>query len=481
MDSLADLTIADAARRFREKTLLPSELVRANLDRIARVDPILNAFIRLDADGAMQQAHQADRDFASDRVLGLMHGIPYALKDLIDVAGQPTTCHSRVTGDIAAPADADVVQRLRAAGAILIGKVALHEFAKGGAMSGLPWPPARNPWDPTRHPGGSSSGSAVAVATGMVPAAVGSDTGGSVRHPATACGIVGLKPTYGAISRRGVFPLAFSLDTVGPLTRTVEDNAIFFNVLRGHDPLDVASSRIDGGDCLAGIRRGIGGVRVGLIEHFYREDMKADADYCAAMNAAVDVLEKNGALVSRVRLTPLAVWTACGGTISDAEAYVVHARWLKDRPEDYSPTARSKLLVGAFIQSSKYIQSQQMRTLLRQEFDRVMRSYDVLITLSNMEPPSAIDDDVELARSYGRHARMPFNVTGTPAISVPIGFCSRGLPIGMQIAGKAFDEAMVYRTAWAYAAATAWADMRPSMPEGCGPAKYAGSDSKKRS
>jgi aspartyl-tRNA(Asn)/glutamyl-tRNA(Gln) amidotransferase subunit A len=421
----------------------------------------------------MEQARHAEQEFTHGRVVGPMQGIPYVTKDNVDVAGLPTTCHSKVMAGHVAEADAFVIQRLRAAGAILIGKVALHEFAKGGAMSGLPWPPARNPWDPSRHPGGSSSGSGAAVAAGMVPAAIGTDTGGSVRHPATACGVVGLKPTYGAISRRGVMPLAFSLDTVGPLTRSVEDNAIFFESLRGHDALDPTSATATPQSCVNDLRRGIRGMRIGLIEHFYREDMQADADYCAAIDVAVEVFESLGAQVTRARVSPLPIWAACGGTILDAEAFAIHENWLKERPQDYSKNSRSKILVGGFISASKYLQAQQMRTLLRTEFETAMRDFDVVITMSSMEPPCELDNEAEIARSYGRHARMPFNVTGSPAISVPIGFGSKGLPIGLQIAGKPFDEATVYQAAWAYCNATSWTGLRPPAPSATAPSKDA--------
>jgi aspartyl-tRNA(Asn)/glutamyl-tRNA(Gln) amidotransferase subunit A len=459
MSDPADLTISEAGRLLRSRILSPVELVEAVLARIAARNPLYNAFLSVDADAARAEARNAEATFYSGDFVGPLHGIPYGVKDNIDARGKTTTCNSRVRRDHRADADADVVARLRGSGAILIGKLALHEFARGGAMWDLPWPPARNPWDPDRHPGGSSSGSGAAVAAGMLPAAVGTDTGGSIRHPATACGLVGLKPTYDAISRRGIFPLAFSLDTVGLLTRTVEDNALFFRAAM--QPHNGGSSNER--DCLHRLRDGIHGLRIGLIEHFYVSDVEARSDFQGAMTVAVNVLRSLGAEVAPVRLSPLSVWAACGQAILQSESYVVHEASLREQPQDYSYDCRSKLLVGRFVPASKYLKAQQMRAVLMAEFEAAMRDHDVLVTLSSMEPPAMIDDKADVARSYSRHARMPFNLTGTPAISVPIGLSTEGLPIGMQIAGRAFDEATVFRVAWAYCSVTGSTERRPAI------------------
>src|SRR5690348_13154031 len=248
------LTATQAAESFAARTLSPVELLTALLARIERLDPKLHAFIRLDADAAMGAAREAEREIAAGRIRGPLHGIPIGIKDIIDVAGLPTTCHSKILLENVATADAAVISKLRQAGAIILGKLSTHEFAIGGPSFDLPFPPARNPWNPEHHPGGSSSGSGAGVCAGLFPLALGTDTGGSVRNPASACGIVGLKPTYGLVSRRGVFPLSFTLDHVGPLTRTVADNALLLDVIAGHDPLDPGSAAAPAGHYASGRR-----------------------------------------------------------------------------------------------------------------------------------------------------------------------------------------------------------------------------------
>jgi aspartyl-tRNA(Asn)/glutamyl-tRNA(Gln) amidotransferase subunit A len=389
--------------------------------------------------------------------------VPYALKDIFDVAGLPTTCHSKLRADHRATADATVVRRLREAGAVLLGKLALHEFANGGPTLELPWPAARNPWNIDLHPGGSSSGCGTATALDMAPATLGTDTGGSVRNPATCCGVIGMKPTYGAISRTGVFPLAFSLDHVGPLTRTVEDNAILFQAIAGHDPADTASARHTHADCVAGIRQGVKGLKIGVVAHFYEEDMAADPQQVAAITDAITLLKKLGADVKPIRLQPLARWMDCGRIIHYAEAYAIHERDLQTRPEDYASITRRRLISGAFIPGYEYVKAQQLRTVLVEEYRAALREVDAVITLSGYDLPCRIDDDDAIARTYERQCRMPFNVAGAPAISVPTGFSRDGLPLAMQIAGRAFDEAMVYRVAHAYCETAGWSEWRPPI------------------
>jgi aspartyl-tRNA(Asn)/glutamyl-tRNA(Gln) amidotransferase subunit A len=390
-----------------------------------------------------------------------MHGVPYAAKDIFDVDGMATTCHSKLRIDHRARGDASAIMRLRDAGAVLLGKLALHEFATGGPTLELPWPAARNPWNLDLHPGGSSSGSAVAVAIGMAPGALGTDTGGSVRNPATCCGVVGMKPTYGTVSRAGVFPLAFSLDHVGPLTRTVEDNAILLQAMAGHDTADPASARRPPADFAAEIDAGVKGLKIGLIAHFYTEDMIAASEQAAAIAHAADALRRLGAEVRPIRLSPLQRWTECGRTIQMCESYAVHERDLRERPQDYAEITRRKLLPGAFIPAADYIKAQQLRTVLCAEFAQAMRGLDAAITLSSLDMPCRIDDADTIAKTYERQCRMPFNVTGTPAIAVPTGFTSAGMPTAMQIVSRAFAEPRVYRVAHAYCEATGFCDRHP--------------------
>jgi aspartyl-tRNA(Asn)/glutamyl-tRNA(Gln) amidotransferase subunit A len=463
MNSLDFFTIAEAGKLIASRKLSPVELTRHVLSRIDALDPVYNAFLQVTTEIALTQAKAAEAEISAGCYRGPLHGIPYGLKDLIDVAGLRTTCHSKILADNIAAADASVVTRLREAGAVMIGKLALHEFGSGGPTFDLPWPPARNPWNRDLHPGGSSSGAATAIAAGMLPAALGSDTGGSVRNPATCCGIIGMKPTYGAVSRSGVFPLSFSLDHIGPLTRTVEDNAILYEGIAGYDAEDITSRNVPHKNSLDTLRDGIKGLRIGVIEHFYTTDATANEEMKAGIDRAAVLMIELGANVRTVRLSPLAHWAACGRAIIQAESYVVHEAWLKQRPQDYCEISRRKLLTGAFIRAEEYIKALQARTMLCAEFNRLMQNFDAVITLSGLELPCRLDDPEAIARTYERHVRMPFNITGTPAIAVPTGFSRNGVPLGMQIAGKAFDEPTVYRIAWAYCDAAGWTSRSPRL------------------
>src|SRR5258708_2772825 len=286
MSDLAYLTIAEAGRLIRARKLSPVEFTRALIARIAATDAVYHAYLAVTGDLAIGQAKVAEAEIMRGAWRSPMHGVPYATKDIFDVAGMATTCHSKLRMHHRATADATAIVRLREAGAVLLGKLALHEFATGGPTLELPWPAARNPCNLHLHPGGSSSGSGVAVAIGTAPGALGTDTGGSVRNPATCCGVIGMKPTYGTVSRAGVFPLAFSLDNVGPLTRTVEDNAIMLQAIAGHDPPDPASVRRPPVDFTAALNAGVKGLRIGLIPHFYDEDMISAPEPSAAIAAA---------------------------------------------------------------------------------------------------------------------------------------------------------------------------------------------------
>ncbi|WBY03018.1 amidase [Ramlibacter tataouinensis] len=457
---LTDLSLSAAAELLRERQLSPVDYVQACLQRIERYDPNLNAFISVDREGAMRGARLAEREIADGHWRGPLHGVPVALKDIFDVAGQRTSNHSRVRMDHVAGADAFVVGKLRQAGAILVGKTALHEFATGGPSFDLPWPPARNPWKCSHHPGGSSSGSGAAVAAGLVPVALGTDTGGSVRHPATVCGVTGMKPTYGTVSRAGVFPLAFSLDHVGPLTRTVRDNALVLQALFGKDPADPSSVEHPAPDMEASLALGMRGLRIGVIEGF---GAGAAPEILGAFEQACRVVEQMGAQLVPIRLSPLDTYVGCGRLILQAEGFAVHEHWLRTRPGDYGMRGRTRLLPGAFLGASDYIRAQQLRTLLVREFQAAMAGVDAALCVSSLELPCRIDDEAEVDRTYDRQARTPFNLTGTPAISVPMGFSQGGLPIGLQVVGNAFDEAMVFRVAHAYEAATDWHRRRPDL------------------
>jgi aspartyl-tRNA(Asn)/glutamyl-tRNA(Gln) amidotransferase subunit A len=450
MTDLAWLTIAKGAALLRARKLSPVDWTQALLDRIGSLDPAYNAFLAVTADAAIAQAREAEAEIAAGRWRGPMHGVPYAAKDIFDIEGMATTCHSKIRMNHRAASDAFVIRKLRDAGAVLLGKLALHEFATGGPALDLPWPPARNPWNRDLHPGGSSSGSGTALAAGFVPAALGTDTGGSVRNPATCCGIVGIKPTYGAVSLSGVFPLTHSLDHVGPMTRTVEDNAILLDAIAGYDPEDPTMTRRALGDSLSGLKHGLAGLRIGVIEHFYTEDAQADPEQVRGIERAAGVLRDLGAQVRPVRLSPLPLWTDCNRTIHQSEAYAIHERDLQERPEDFAMLTRNRILPGAFVSAAKYIKAQQLRAALCREFADVMRDLDAVITLSSLLLPCRVDDTAAVLRTYDQQARLVFNVTGTPAISVPTGRSASGMPLAMQIAGSAFSEPVVYRIAHAY-------------------------------
>lgn len=452
--------LAAIADMFRARTLSPTEYLRIYISRIERYDTLINAFIHVDWEGASAAAHAAEQEIMNGGSRSLLHGIPVAIKDIFDIEGQRTSAHSKIRLDHVAERDSFVVRRLRDAGAVIVGKTALHEFATGGPSFDLPWPPARNPWDLRRHPGGSSSGSGAAVAAQLVPVAVGTDTGGSVRNPATTCGVVGMKPTFGVISRTGVFPLSHSLDHVGVLTGSVEDNAIAVKLLFARDHEEPESVEHPAPYLRSHINDPVSGIRLGVLEQFGAE---ADPQIRDAFSESLKVFEELGAEITVVKLSPLERYVGCGRLILQAESYAVHEAWLGTRPDDYGNRGRSRLGAGARLSAVDYIRAQQTRAQLHDEFRNVTAPFDAVLCVSSLELPCPIDDEVEIDRTYDRQARTPFNLLGVPAIAIPIGFSTAGLPIGMQIAGPAFSEATVYGIARAYEAATTWHRRHPDL------------------
>lgn len=461
MTELAWLSIAEASRLIATRRLSPIEYVEAHLIRIARIDPKWHAFIRVLPERARAAARAAETEIAAGNYRGALHGIPIGLKDIIDLAGVATTCHSKLYASHKAASSAVVTQRLEAAGSIIMGKLSTHEFAIGGPSFDLPWPPAVNPWGGAHFPGGSSSGSGVALAARMLPAALGSDTGGSVRNPASMCAITGMKPTYGRVSRRGVFPLAYSLDHIGPMTRDVADNAILLQAIAGHDPLDPGSANVAVPDYSAEFGRGVEGLRIGLVRHFYDGDETAHPEQIQAVDAAAEKLRQLGADVREVKLAPLADYTLCNRVILAAEAYSIHRKHLTERPGDYGALARQRLSVGAGLSAVDYVDALRLRARLIALTNQTMAGLDGLLTVSSMDPPPPIEDADACARVYPRQARQPFNVTGQPAIVIPAGFTPDGLPLSIQIVGHNWQEARVYRIAHAYEQATGWINRRP--------------------
>ncbi len=457
------LTAVEAAKAIAAREVSPVELMTALLQRIDRLDPQLNVFIRLDGEAAMKAARSADAEIAAGRPRGPLHGVPVGIKDIIDVAGLPTTCHSRILVDNIAAADAVCVSRLRGAGAIVLGKLSTHEFAIGGPSFDLPWPPARNPWNRDHHPGGSSSGSGSGVAAGLFPLALGSDTGGSVRNPASACGIVGLKPTYGLVSRRGVFPLSFTLDHVGPLTRTVADNALMLEVIAGHDPLDPGSAIAPAGRYASGLERGVRGLRIGFVRHFHETDLPAHPEVAAALEKVARTLQGLGAEIRDVKLPTLGEFAAVNRVILQSEAWAIHGPWLRERPGDYGQLARRRLLPGAFIGAGDYVQAARRRLEMIAAVEAALREVDVLLCASAMDPPSRIEDAAETERTYPRQARTPFNVTGHPALAMMAGLSSNGLPLSVQFVGRNFEEATLFQVARAWVRAGGIDEKHPPL------------------
>ena len=463
-DDLAFLSLSEAAARIASGELSPVAYTQNLLDRIAAHDGGLDSFLRLLGDSALEEAAKAEQAVRDGETLGPLHGVPFALKDIVDVAGLPTTAHSQILAQQPPKTeDAAVTTKLRAAGGVLLGKTATHEFAIGGPSFELPWPPARNPWNRRRYPGGSSSGSGAAVAAGFVPMAIGTDTGGSVRNPASACGIVGMKATYGRVSRRGVIPLSYSLDHVGPMTRTVADNALMLNVLAGHDPGDPGSAEIAVPDFTADLDAGVNGLRIGVIRHFHARDMIAEPAMAEALEQALAVLEGLGAEVVEIETEPLATYHTCNRVILLSEAYSIHRHWLAERPEDYSASFLERVLPGAFLMAGDYVDALRLRRKLTAGFNRTIKDLDGVIVISAMDAAFVIDDPEDMAKKYPRQARIPFNLTGNPALALPTGFDGDGMPLAMQIVGKQFDEAMIYRIAAAYEGATNWHLRRPPL------------------
>ncbi|MYC29533.1 MAG: Asp-tRNA(Asn)/Glu-tRNA(Gln) amidotransferase subunit GatA [Chloroflexi bacterium] len=458
------LSIRQAGELIQKGELSPVELTRACLDRIQATDDRLHSFILLLADDAMAQARTAEAEALRGQYRGPMHGIPFALKDLYDTAGVRTTSGSQVDIDRVPTEDATTTARLKEAGGILLGKLAMHEFALGGPDWTTPFEPACNPWNLDHITGGSSSGSGSAVASGQALGALGSCTGGSIRGPASLCGIVGLKPTYGRVSRYGVVTLSWSQDHAGPMTRTVEDTAFMLQAIAGHDPRDPTSSKAPVPDYSRSLREDIRGVRIGLPRHyFFADDPGVSREVVAKVEQAVTVLEELGAQVEEVTIPSLDYVRAANSVIMVSEAFAYHEPNLKTRPQEFGEIVRGRFRVGGMLSASDYLQAQRVRTWARRDFAEVMKTVDFLVTPTMTQPAAAFEGFDPMTTTRGKSFTAPFNVTGLPAISVPCGFTESGLPIGMQIAGKPFDEPGVIQAAYTYQQYAGWHEVRPTI------------------
>ncbi|HEY1257925.1 MAG TPA: amidase [Stellaceae bacterium] len=458
----AFLTIAELGRLYDRRELSPVEVTQALLDRIAAHDGKLHSFIRVTGDVALAEAATAERELQAGRRRGPLHGIPYALKDIVETAGIPTTGHSKLTQGHIPAADAHLVTLLKAGGAVLVGKLATWAFALGGPSWDLPWPPARNPWNTDYLPGGSSSGAGAAVAAGFVPGAIGTDTGGSIRGPAAVCGIAGLKPTYGRVSRRGVFPNTFTMDHCGPLTRSAEDIALVLQVIAGFDPDDPGSEDIPVPDYGAALTGAVEGLRLGLVERWHEE--ASHPDVAPAIAAAVEVLRGLGAVVEPVGLSSLRDYTDCKTTISIAELYAIHEHDLKTRPQDFGRILRNRVLPGALIRAEDYVQALRWRAVLAREQAAALRRFDALLTAGALNVAEPADPNQPDRLVSSPSITMPFSVGGLPAIAIPCGFSRQeGLPLSLQIAARPMQEATVLRIAHAYQQATDWHRRHPVL------------------
>ncbi len=463
--SAPPLTAAAASRALAAGRLTAAALVEDCLARIAAQDGRLSSFVLVEAEAARRAARRADAALKRGQRQGPLHGIPVALKDIYETAGIRTTAHSRLLLDHVPRADSTVAQRLKEEGAILIGKLATHEFAIGGPAFDLPFPPARNPWDPECFTGGSSSGSGAAAAAGLVPLTMGSDTSGSIRGPAGYCGIAGLKPTYGLVPRTGVIPLSYSLDHCGPMCWTVEDCALLLDAVAGPDPADPGSAERPYRASRGRLRGGIEGMKIGVVRHFYERDLEMDPEAAKALEAALAVLKRLGAKLVTVSLPPHEDWDACCRTILYAEAYAIHERDLKERPEQYAAITRARLTAGGVVSAADYIQATRWRRELRRRYAEAMDGLDALVTACTLAPAPRIEDAAKppFFAVRGRLIVAPFNLAGAPALSLCCGFSESGLPLSLQIAGAPFADATVLRIGHAYEQATPWRERRPPL------------------
>lgn len=456
-------TIAGAAAEIAAGRLSPVALAEDCLARIDRHDAALHAFIRLERERAMAAARTAEAEIKAGRRRGALHGIPFAHKDIYETAGIPTTCHSKLLQDYVPERDAFTVARLGEAGIVMMGKLATHEFAVGGPSFDLPWPPARNPWAIEHFTGGSSSGTGAAVSAGFVLGGTGSCTGGSIRLPAAYCGLAGIKPTYGLVSRTGIQPLAFTLDHSGPLAWTVEDCAILLQAMAGHDPADPASAKVTIPDYQGALTGDLKGIRIGVVRHFYETDLTASPEVGAATEASLGVLSRLGASVRDVTLPPLQDWNACGWLILVSEAYAVHEPWLKARYNDYGHNFRQRITLGAFFTAADYQAAVRLRRELNDKLARVMADVDLLVLPTTLTPAPRLDQVPPFGSFETPSFTMPFNVSGSPALALCNGFSASGLPLSLQIVGRPFEEALVLRAGHAYEQATGWKQRRPAL------------------
>ena len=469
--NVSQLGLSEASQLVRSKKVSPVELTHECLSRIERLNPKLNAFITVTAESALAEARQAEAEIQHDGWRGPLHGIPIALKDLVDTAGVRTTAASGVFKDRVPAEDAEIVRRLKAAGAVFLGKLNLHEFAYGGSSAISYFGPVHNPWNLDYSPGGSSGGSAAAVAAQLCYGAIGSDTGGSIRQPAGYCGIVGLKPTYGRVSTFGVIPLAWSLDHLGPITRTAMDAALMLQVIAGYDTEDTASVDVPVPNYVATIAAATSSLRLGIPRAYFYEALHPEIQ--AAMEAALLVLKKLAGIQRDI--APLATNGSYSSVMDPyvailrAEAYAYHKDYISKSPELYQAQTLKRIRAGADVTTSAYIQSRRKLEQVRRSVARAFETVDLLITPTACVPSFAIANLLADPNTLPEKELLtlrntrPFNMLGLPTVSVPCGFTRADLPIGMQITGPPGGEATVLRLAYAYEQASEWRKRKPNL------------------
>jgi len=466
---LTSLSIAEAGDRIARGELSPVELVEATLSRIEEVDPQLNSFIHVPGEQALGAARAAEAAIAAGYHLGPLHGTPIALKDNVSVRGEVSSAGSKVLQDFVPDGDATIAARFRAAGAIFVGRLNMHEFAYGVTTNNPHYGAARNPWDTSRTPGGSSGGSGAAVAARLCAGAIGTDTGCSIRLPAAFNGIAGIRPTIGRVSNHGITPLAWTLDTAGPMCRTVEDCALMLAAIAGFDPADRQTANVPVPDYRPELARGLGGVRIAVIEDFTLTGLQAGV--ASAVEAAMAELEAGGAQIREVPLPNLEPSISALMTVDVAEPAAYHAAWLRERPQDYGDDVRALLEAGELYLATHYIQAQRYRTVLRDQFDEMLRDVDAILTptvpftapeVGATEVTLESGETLDIISAVMRYNALP-PLVGLPALSVPCGFADDGLPVGLQLIGRAFDEGTLFRIGHAYERATDWHRRAPSL------------------
>lgn len=482
------LSAAEQGCLIGRRALSPVELVQAYLTRIERYDPVLRAYITVCGDEALAAARNAEREIVAGNRRGPLHGVVFGVKDQLRTCGVRTTVGSKIMADYIPDSDATVITRLKGAGAILIGKENLHEFGKGGTRV-FTYGQPRNPWDPKRDPAGSSSGSGIAVAAGFSSASLGEDTGGSVRGPAAACGVVGMRPTFGRVSRSGSVMYGWTADTIGPLTRTVEDTALFLHAIAGHDILDPLSNRRPVPNYTAALRPGLKGIRLAVVKEMSQRE-GAHAEVLRAFEKALAVLRELGAEITEVSLPWTRHAVSLNGLSSDVDVASMYLPLLKTRWNDFDVGTRTRFAAALLVPASIYSRAMRGRAVVRRQILEALRDNDALLCPTGLTPPGIIENNHEhtiarpdSAQDLGlRAGTHPFAIANTPALALPMGFTQDGLPLSLQIAGRPFAEATVLRIGYAYEQATTWHTRHPDLDRTLsgfgGPAKIASEQTK---